>query len=292
MKKEFITINDRIVCDKNIQTVTKEYMKKICPAVIDLIFKEITEYYLVEGLTREEYQAYIVKNISDAYMKEVYTEKNVPTYHENMKLVIDINDIYTYKNNHCQYYFVEYKNHIDYNINLNKYKQEIHEQLITNEKNMITIETKPMYNTANHNFQKVLCPIIEELLVTNKTRLNSNKLMNKILIVQNISKEFMHKVYTEENFGGFKMKNTRLKAPSLEDIYRYNQNHCQKQHYQHAFEITLCVFYVSYIVTLAIIVVYLNKPLIRLLFFDFCNQILKKFRFMMCKPQEGTTKSE
>ena len=60
MKKDFITINDKIVCDKTIQSVTKEYMKQICPAIIDLTLKEITEYYVIEGLTKEEFQDYRV----------------------------------------------------------------------------------------------------------------------------------------------------------------------------------------------------------------------------------------
>ena len=221
-QKKHITINDKIHHDK---IITTNYMKQICPAIIDLRLKEITEYYIIDGLTREEYQEYIVRNISDAYMREVYVDKHIPTYRPNVELVIDISDIYTYQKNHCDYYFVNYKNNKEYFENMNKYKQLVHEYL-TSQNNMITLETKPLYNIDHYEFQTVLCPIIRELLVTNKTRLNSNKLMNKILIVQNISKEFMQKVYTEENFKGMKLNNVKLKAPSLEDIYKYEKNHC------------------------------------------------------------------
>ena len=289
MKKDFITINDKIVCDKTIQTVTKEYMKQICPAIIDLTLKEITEYYVIEGLTKEEFQDYIVRNISDAYMSKVYTDKNVPTYRPNMKLVIDINDIYTYQHNHCQYYFVDIKNHNEYKENLHKYKQEVHEHFIKNDDNLITIETKPYYDVDKYDFQKVLCPTIEELLITNKTRLNSNKLMNKILIVQNISKEFMNNVYTEKNFKGLKMKNARLKAPSLEDIYRYYENHCKKPVDQSTtFEMVVCIIYISYLICLGIILMlYINIiPSARLLLNDSYNKILQLFDFINSRPEE------
>ena len=288
MKKDFITINDKIVCDKTIQTVTKEYMKQICPAIIDLTLKEITEYYIIEGLTKEEFQDYIVRNISDAYMSKVYTDKNVPTYRPNIKLVIDINDIYTYQHNHCQYYFVDIKNHNEYKENLYKYKQEVHEHFIKKDDNLITIETKPYYDVDKYDFQKVLCPTIEELLITNKTRLNSNKLMNKILIVQNISKEFMNNVYTEKNFKGLKMKNARLKAPSLEDIYRYYENHCKKPVDQSTtFEMVVCIIYISYLVCLGIILMlYINIPSARLLLNDSYNKILQLFDFINSRPEE------
>lgn len=221
-QKKHITINDKIHHDK---VITTEYMKIICPAIIDLRLKEITEYYIVDGFTREEYQEFIVRNISDTYMREVYVDKHIPTHRPNVELVIDISDIYTYQKNHCDYYFVNYKNNKEYFENMNKYKQLVHEYLAS-QNNMITLETKPLYNTDHYEFQTVLCPIIRELLITNKTRLNSNKLMNKILIVQNISKEFMQKVYTEENFKGMKLNNVKLKAPSLEDIYKYEKIHC------------------------------------------------------------------
>jgi formylmethanofuran dehydrogenase subunit E len=288
MKKDFITINDKIVCDKTIRSVTKEYMKQICPAIIDLTLKEITEYYVIEGLTKEEFQDYIIRNISHAYMSKVYTYKNIPTYRPNMKLVIDINDIYTYQHNHCQQYFVDIKNHNEYKENLHKYKQEVHEHFIKNDDNLITIETKPYYDVDKYDFQKVLCPTIEELLVTNKTRLNSNKLMNKILIVQNISKEFMNNVYTEKNFKGLKMTNARLKAPSLEDIYRYYENHCKKPVDQSTtFEMVVCIIYISYLVCLGIILMlYINIPSARLLLNDSYNKILQLFDFINSRPEE------
>lgn len=264
MKKNFITINDKIVCDKTIQSVTKSYMKKICPKIIELTLKDTTEHYLTEGLTKEEYQDYVVKNISEAYMREVYTEQNFPTYRPNMTLVININDIYTYEKNHCQYYFVDLKNHKEHDANTNKYKQEVTNHFSNrknnknNNDNTVTIETTPSNNPSDHyDFQTVLCPTIEELLVTNVTRLSSNKLMNKILIVQKISKEFMNKVYTEANFKEAKIENARLKSPSLEDIYHYYQNHCRRvkiQNETYYMQETLCciscVFYLMIIVSM------------------------------------------
>lgn len=294
MKKDFITINDKIVCDKTIQSVTKEYMKQICPAIIDLTLKEITEYYVIEGLTKEEFQDYIVRNISDAYMSKVYTDKNVPTYRPNIKLVIDMNDIYTYQNNHCQQYFVDIKNHNEYKENLHKYKQEVHENFIRNDDNLITIETKPYYDVDKYDFQKVLCPVIEELLVTNKTRLNSNKLMNKILIVQNISKEFMNNIYTEKNFKELRMKNARLKAPSLEDIYRYYQNHCLKPVDESTtFEFAFFIVYIVNLVTFMIIFTCFDDSQVKLLLSKYYNNLIQKIEGFIYKPtQEKVSKDE
>jgi hypothetical protein len=227
-------------------------MKIICPAIIDLRLKEITEYYILDGFTREEYQEFIVRNISDAYMREVYVDKHIPTYRENVELVINIDDIYTYQKNHCDYYFVNYKNNKEYFENMNKYKQLVHEYL-SSQSNTITLETKPLYNIDHYEFQTVLCPIIRELLITNKTRLSSNKLMNKILIVQNISKEFMQKVYTEENFKGMKLNNVKLKAPSLEDIYKYEKNHCNNVNFNPIDMIMRLVVYIICLLMLLVI---------------------------------------
>jgi hypothetical protein len=270
-QKKHITINDKIHHDK---VITTEYMKIICPAIIDLRLKEITEYYIIDGFTREEYQEYIVRNISDAYMREVYTEKHIPTHRPNAELVIDISDIYTYQKNHCDYYFVNYKNNKEYFENMNQYKQLVHEYL-TSQSNTITLETKPLYNIDHYEFQTVLCPIIKELLITNKTRLNSNKLMNKILIVQNISKEFMQKVYTEENFKGMKLNNVKLKAPSLEDIYKYEKIHCNRPKINPVdiiISLLLYIIYLFILLTIMLVGIYSTKNSIRKL----TNEYLKK----------------
>jgi hypothetical protein len=248
-QKKYITINDKIHHDK---VITTEYMKQICPAIIDLRLKEITEYYIIDGFTKEEYQEYIVRNISDVYMREVYVDKHIPTHRQNVELVIDISDIYTYQKNHCDYYFVNYKNNKEYFENMNQYKQLVHEHHLTNQ-NKITLETTPIYNVDHYEFQTVLCPIIKELLITGKTQLNSNKLMNKILIVQNISKEFMQKVYTEENFKGMKLNNVKMKAPSLEDIYKYEKIHCNRPNINPVDIIVSLLLYIIYLFVILII---------------------------------------
>jgi hypothetical protein len=223
IERNYITINDKIYYDK---IITTEYMRKICPTIIDLTLKDITEYYLVNGLTKNEYQEIIIKNVSDVYMNEVYVEKHIPTYRSNVNLFIDISDIYTYQKNHCEYYFLNYKNNFEYNENFDKYKQIVH-QHNSKHYDLITIEEKPIYNIDHYDFQTVLCPVINELL-TNKRRLNSDKLMNNILTMQNITKEYMNKIYTEENFKEMKRNGVKLKVPSLEDIYNYEKNHCHR----------------------------------------------------------------
>jgi hypothetical protein len=252
MEKKYITINDKIVCDK---TITTEYMKKICPRIIELTLKDITEYYTVLGLTKEEFHEDIKKNISDAYMSEVYIDKHIPTYRHNMTLHINIHDVYTYQKNHCGYYFLSYKHNQEYEENLNRYKQMVHQHR-TIQNNMITIEAKPRHNVDHYDFQTSLCPIIKELLITNKTQLNSNKLMNKILIVQNITKEYMHRVYTKENFKEMKQDNIKLKIPSIEDIYKYEKKHCR----DHVvfYNIVEVIIILIYICVLTIIVLMKN----------------------------------
>jgi hypothetical protein len=80
----------------------------------------------------------------------------------------------------------------EYNENFDKYKQIVY-QHNSKHYDLITIEEKPIYNIDHYDFQTVLCPVINELL-TNKRRLNSDKLMNNILIMQNITKEYMNKI--------------------------------------------------------------------------------------------------
>jgi hypothetical protein len=118
--------------------------------------------------------------------------------------------------------------------------------------------------------------------------------MNKILIVQNISKEFIHKVYTEKNFKELKMKNARLKAPSLEDIYRYYDNHCLKPVDQSTtFEFVLFIIYIFNLLTFMIIFTCFDELQIKLLLSKYCRELREKVESFIYKQiEEKVSKDE
>ena len=97
----------------------------------------------------------------------------------------------------------------------------------------------------------------------------------------------MHNVYTEKNFKELKMKNARLKAPSLEDIYRYYQNHCLKPVDESStLEFALFIVYIVNLVTFIIMFTCFDDSQVKLLLCKYYNNLIQKIGSFIYKPTE------
>ena len=140
MAKPTIGINDRIWYNKVVPT---EFQEKLCPYIQELLVFEESKYYVVLGYTLEKYHDYLVKNVSDFYMEEIYTLHNFPTYRENVTLEnVTMGDVYTYHKQQCKKYPVN-------GAMINRYRKlysKLYEGLVT--KHLKT-------NTVNPNTKKI-----------------------------------------------------------------------------------------------------------------------------------------
>jgi hypothetical protein len=103
MSKDTIGINDRIYYNKVIKT---QFHELLCPYIQELLVFDESQYFIMMGYTSlENYREYLLKNVSDFYMNEIYTSRNYPTYRENVILVnVTMDDVYLYHKHQCSKY--------------------------------------------------------------------------------------------------------------------------------------------------------------------------------------------
>ncbi len=134
MAKTTININDRIWYNK---VITESFHELLCPYMQELIVFEQSNYYKTLGYkSLEDYHLYMLKNISDFYINEIYNQRNYPTYRENVTLEnIIMKDVYIYYKYHCRkykinnsivnYYMKNHNNISHKNINYYNHKNTI-----------------------------------------------------------------------------------------------------------------------------------------------------------------------
>jgi len=150
MAKPTIGINDRIWYNKAIPT---EFQEKLCPYIQELLVFQESKYYVVLGYTLENYHEYLLKNVSDFYMEEIYTLHNYPTYRENVTLEnVTMSDVYLYHKLQCKKYPVN-------GAMINRYRKvysKLYEGLVTKnlKTNTINPNTKKIPNAYNNNCDK------------------------------------------------------------------------------------------------------------------------------------------
>ena len=147
MAKPTITINDRIWYNKVIPT---EFQEKLCPYIQELLVFDESKYYIVLGYTLENYHEYLLKNVSDYFMTEIYTSHNYPTYRENVILEnVTMSDVYLYHKQQCKKYPVN-------GAILSRYRKKysrLYDSIITNhlKTNTINPNTKKIPRTLSNN---------------------------------------------------------------------------------------------------------------------------------------------
>lgn len=215
MKKNTININDRIYYNK---LVTTPFLQEICPMVSELVFIDETKLYEMNEITKEDFQNNMLQNISHAFLSDVYTSKNYPTHRHDVTLNITINDVYKYDKNHCknEYAKLTYKK--------KETHQKVHEYHLQ-KTNLITIEHRPYYHIKDYEFQKPLCPTIQAYKRMNESFSTHENFVNSL--VNNITQEYMMKIYTPKNFEKFYQKDAILQLPSENDINQYYKEHCK-----------------------------------------------------------------
>jgi hypothetical protein len=215
MKKPTININDRIYYNK---VVTTPFLEEICPMVSDLVFIDETKLYEMNEITKEDFQNNMLQNISHAFLSDVYTSKNYPTHRCDITLNITINDIYKYDKNHCKKEYAKL-------IYLKKEARQLVHEYHMQKTKFITIEHRPYYHLKDYIFQKPLCPIIGVYKRMNESFSSHEKFVNSL--VNNITQEYMEKIYTPKNFGKLYQKDTIVEPLSEHDINKYYKEHCK-----------------------------------------------------------------
>lgn len=214
MKKNTININDRIYYNK---IVTTPFLASICPVVSDLLVKYRTGFYEFENYNHIEFQDVMIRNVSDAFLSEVYTDKNYPTHRHDAVLQVTVNDIDRYKNYHCKALYNKLLPEMKTKV------QTLHEYH-TQQSPVITIELRPNYYTYDYSFQKQLCPTIKHYKRINESYSTRENFVNAL--VRNITTEYMSQIYTLMNFPALYRNDAILQTPSEDDINAYYQHHC------------------------------------------------------------------
>ena len=214
MKKKSININDRIYYNK---IVTTPFLASICPVVSDLLVKYRTGFYEFENYNHTEFQDVMIRNVSDAFLSEVYTDKNYPTHRHDAVLQVTVNDIDRYKNYHCKAFYNKLLPEMKTKV------QALHEYH-TQQSPVITIELRPNYYTRDYHFQKQLCPTIQHYKRINESYSTRENFVTAL--VRNITTEYMSQIYTLMNFPAVYRNNAILQTPTEDDINLYYQNHC------------------------------------------------------------------
>jgi hypothetical protein len=217
MKKSTININDNIYYN---QYKTPECMLEICPLVNDLIYKDHTKLYEIEGHTKESYHETMIQNVTHAFLSEVYNGRNYPTYRPDVTLEVTFKDIKTYNNKFCSRSYRKMLTSAETAIK----SQKVYEYHASY-KNPITIEHKPQFDKNDYEFQKPLCPIIQNYKMMNASFSSHDNFVNAL--VQNITEVYMMTVYTPENFQHLYNPSATLQPPTETEINQYYTTHCK-----------------------------------------------------------------
>lgn len=217
MKKPTININDNIYYN---QYNTPECMLAICPLVNELMYKEYTRLYEIEGYNQNSYHAAMIQNVTHAFLSEVYNGRNYPTYREYAILEVTFKDIQTYNKKFC---YRSYKKMINSETTTTS-SQKIYEYHAA-KKNTITIEHKPQFNKFDYEFQKPLCPMIQNFKMMNLSYSSHENFINDL--VKNITHEYMTIIYTPANFHHLYNPKVILQPPSETEINNYYTTHCK-----------------------------------------------------------------
>lgn len=195
-------------------------MLEICPLINELIYKDQTKLYEIEGHTKASFHETMIHNVTDAFLSEVYNGRNYPTYRNDAILEVTLKDIQTYNTKFC---YRSYKKLL-HNAETKIHSQQVYEYHAFY-KNPITIEHKPQFDKNDYEFQKPLCPIIQNFKMMNATFSSHENFVNAL--VQNITESYMMVVYTPENFPNIYNPTTTLQTPTETEINHYYTIHCQ-----------------------------------------------------------------
>jgi len=141
MKKNTININDRIYYNG---IVTTPFIESICPIVSDLVFKDEMRLYATNQV---EFHNSMIRNVSNAFLTDVYTGRNYPTHRHDVLLIVTVDDIHKYNKNHCKN---EYSKLTLYKRGVSEYRTIVDK--IKNDEEFIIYDYKTIVNNRTQEY--------------------------------------------------------------------------------------------------------------------------------------------
>ena len=210
-----IRITDRIVYNKD---VTYSFFLKLCPSITEGLIDYYSEYHLLKNISKENFERNITEDVAEIFMESIYTSKNYPSYHDYVTLNIDMNDIITYHELHC--------NAEEYAVN-NTYMMDMKKQKVYKEKTQkvreIDINFAPTYENAHYDYNEELCPFVEKYMSAKKYNTSDT-----YQIEYDMCEKFVDDIYTPGNYGNIYNPTVSIKEITYNDANIYWKNHCAK----------------------------------------------------------------
>lgn len=210
-----IRITDRILYNKD---VTYSFFLKLCPSITEVLIDYYSEYYILKNLSKEFFEKNTTDDVGEIFMETIYTSKNYPSYHTNVTLNIDMNDIITYHELHC--------NAEEYEVN-NTYMMDMKKKMVYKEKTKklreININLSPTYEMVHEEYNEQLCPFIEKYISIKKYNISDTYQLE-----YDIYEKFIDDIYTPGHYGNIYNPTVSVSKITYNDANTYWENHCSK----------------------------------------------------------------
>ena len=210
-----IRITDRIVYNKD---VTYSFFLKLCPSITEVLIDYYSEYHLLKNISKENFERNITEDVAEIFMETIYTSKNYPSYHTNVTLNIDMNDIITYHELHC--------NAEEYAVN-NTYMMDMKKQMVYKEKTKkikeIDINFTPRYEMVHQDYNEVLCPFVQKYM---EAKIHNTS--DTYQLEYDIYDKFIDDIYTPSHYGNIYNPIVSVSKITYNDAKTYWENHCSK----------------------------------------------------------------
>lgn len=210
-----IRITDRILYNKD---VTYSFFLKLCPSITEVLIDYYSEYYILKNLSKEFFEKNMTDDVGEIFMETIYTSKNYPSYHTNVTLNIDMNDIITYHELHC--------NAEEYDVN-NTYMMDMKKKMVYKEKTQklreININLSPTYEMVHEEYNEQLCPFIKKYVSIKKYNISDTYHLE-----YDIYEKFIDDIYTPGHYGNIYNPTVSVSKITYNDANTYWENHCSK----------------------------------------------------------------
>ena len=227
LETDEIRITDRIVYNKD---VTYSFFLKLCPSITEGLIDYHSEYHLLKNISKENFERNITEDVAEIFMESIYTSKNYPSYHDYVTLNIDMNDIITYHELHC--------NAEEYAVN-NTYMMDMKKQMVYKEKTKkikeIDINFTPTYEMVHQDYNEVLCPFVQKYM---EAKIHNTS--DTYQLEYDIYDKFIDDIYTPSHYGNIYNPIVSVSKITYNDAKTYWENHCMKNN---ANKYTTTLFY-------------------------------------------------
>jgi hypothetical protein len=259
-----IRITDRILYNKD---VTYSFLLELCPVLTDGLIDYYSEYHLLKNISKETFEKNMTENVGEIFMESIYNSKNYPSYHTDVTLNIDMNDIIRYHELHCN-------GEDEYAVN-NTYMMNMKKQMVYKHKTQklreIDINFAPTYENAHYDYNEDLCPFVEKYMSAKKYNTSDT-----YQIEYDIYEKFIDEIYTPSNYGSLYNPTVSIKQITYKDATIYWKTHCINDDtptlYTISFYSFLTLISIAGIFCLSVIGVLLLEMI-------YCNPTTRKYKY-------------